>query len=66
MIKTRPDTWRDSRGQLGRGQKAKTARNSKKLGTDRSTKQPTRQGEELHVHDEKGGVVDIAFFVPER
>ena len=35
--KTRPDTRQDSRGRLGRGRNAKTARNSKKLGTDGRT-----------------------------
>ena len=46
-IITRPDTRQDSRGQLGRGRNAKTARNSKIFVTDR----PTRQGVESHVRD---------------
>ena len=44
---TRPDTWQDSRGWLGRGRNAKTTRYSKMLATDR----PTRQVVESRVRD---------------
>ena len=48
--KTRPDTWQDSCGRLGRSSKAKTARNSKMGRMDGRmvgrTYQPTRQGVE--------------------
>ena len=46
---TRPDTRQDSRGQLGRGRNAITARNSTKFVTDRRTGRPTQQGVELRV-----------------
>ena len=39
LIETRPDTWHQRRGRLGRGSNAKTARNSEMLRTDGQTDQ---------------------------
>ena len=50
--KTRPDTWQDSRGRLGRSRDAKTARNPKKFVTDlptyRHTDIPTYRPTDRH------------------
>ena len=46
--KTRPDTRQDSRGRLGRGRNAKSARNSEIFVTD---VRRTRQGVESRVRD---------------
>ena len=54
---TRPDTRQNSRGQLGRGSNANTARNSKMLPTDRRMDRPTRQGVESRVRDQKESTV---------
>ena len=48
---TRPDTRQDSRGRLGRGRNAKTARNSKILITHVPTHQLTWHGLESLVRD---------------
>ena len=53
LQETRPDTRQDSRGRLGRGSIAKTARNSEMLLTDRRTDGPTRQGVESRARDKK-------------
>ena len=53
-MKTRPDTWQYSRGQLGRSSSAKTAWNLEMLRdgwTDGWTDQPTRQGVESRARD---------------
>ena len=39
LIETRPDTWHQRRGRLGRGSNTKTARNSGLLQMDEQTNQ---------------------------